>query len=161
MLSFDLRSRRSRKLPRFVDCNDSSWPRIATLCLAKNINVSIITVKYIVAKCPGLAGTVPEFRPLSRLCPGWHKIILMSRIFYEFKPWAANLELEVPMIPSVVQGEPCRSARTSLDTLNLTQHVPRCFGHAHHKLWPQARVWYTIHVENGGVAPMWHVCSRP
>ena len=25
---------------------------------------------YIVAECPSLAGTVPEFGPMSRLCPG-------------------------------------------------------------------------------------------
>ena len=48
-------------------------------CLAHNI----------VAKCPGLAGTVPEFRPMSRLCPGWHKC---PRIF-------TNLELRVAKIP--------------------------------------------------------------
>ena len=29
----------------------------------------------IVAKCPNFAGTVPIFRPLSQLCPGWHKIV--------------------------------------------------------------------------------------
>ena len=30
-----------------------------------------------VAKCPGFARTVPEFRPMSHVCPGWHKIVLM------------------------------------------------------------------------------------
>ena len=34
--------------------------------------------RSIVAKCPGMAGTVPEFKPMSRACPGLQKITLMS-----------------------------------------------------------------------------------
>ena len=33
----------------------------------------------IVAKCPGLARTVPEFGALSRLCPGLAQTVLMSQ----------------------------------------------------------------------------------
>ena len=33
----------------------------------------------IVAKCPGLAGTVPEFGPMSRLCPGLPDFAALSR----------------------------------------------------------------------------------
>ena len=33
----------------------------------------------IVAKCPGLAGTVPEFGPMSRLCPGLPDFTALSR----------------------------------------------------------------------------------
>ena len=36
-------------------------------------------VGYIVAKCPGLAGTVPEFGPMSRLCPGLPDLVAISR----------------------------------------------------------------------------------
>ena len=59
-------------------------------CLAHNI----------VAKCPGLAGTVPEFRPMSHLCPGWLKIVLMSRNFF------TNLELRAAKIPWWSQENP-------------------------------------------------------
>ena len=36
-------------------------------------------VLYIVAKCPGLAGTVPEFGPMSRLCPALPDFAALSR----------------------------------------------------------------------------------
>ena len=35
----------------------------------------------IVANRPGMAGTVLEFWALSRWCPGWGKIPMMSRIY--------------------------------------------------------------------------------
>ena len=57
---------------------------------------------HIVAKCPGLAGTVPEFGPLSQLCPGlpdfaalsrnparlevWHKHKLSIHVLSNFSP---------------------------------------------------------------------------
>ena len=64
----------------------------------------------IVAKCPGMAGTVPEFMPMSRLCPGRYKIVLMSWNNHEFhKPWVWSCH----MISSVVPRKPCRCARTS------------------------------------------------
>ena len=37
--------------------------------------------KHMVAKCPGLTGTVPEFGPLSWLCPGHHLCPGMLKIF--------------------------------------------------------------------------------
>ena len=57
-------------------------------------NPSTMACISIVAKCPGLAGTVLEFRPMSCLCPGWHKIVLMSRNFQ-----VTNLKLRVAKIP--------------------------------------------------------------
>ena len=39
------------------------------------------TVSSIVAKRPGLTGTVPEFGPLSRLCPGQHLCPGILKIF--------------------------------------------------------------------------------
>ena len=38
-----------------------------------------IATRRIVAKCPGLAGTVLEFGPMSRLCPGLPDFAALSR----------------------------------------------------------------------------------
>ena len=41
----------------------------------------------IVAKCPGMAETVPKFIPMSRPCPGRNKKVLMYWNFHElYKP---------------------------------------------------------------------------
>ena len=44
-----------------------------------NIWRQIADVYHIVAKCPGLAGTVPIFGPMSRLCPGLPDFAALSR----------------------------------------------------------------------------------
>ena len=46
---------------------------------SKLVAWSIRTIIIIVAKCPGLAGTVPEFGPMSRLCPGLPDFAALSR----------------------------------------------------------------------------------
>ena len=56
--------------------------------------------RSIVAKCPGLARTVPEFRPTSHLCPDWHKIVHMSWNLF------TSLELRVVKIPRWSQENP-------------------------------------------------------
>ena len=47
----------------------------------------------IVAKCPGLAGTVPEFGPMSRLCPGLPDFAALSRNPAQLHKWRCGTSM--------------------------------------------------------------------
>ena len=47
----------------------------------------------IVAKCPGLAGTVPEFGPMSRLCPGLPDFAALSRNPARLHKWKCGTSI--------------------------------------------------------------------
>ena len=81
----------------------------------------------IVAKCPGFTRTVPEFRPMSQLCPDWHKIVFTSRNFYQ----PCELELQRfhadPKEDTVDVLEPAISkTKTELNFSLLVKKLPLC-----------------------------------
>ena len=92
--------------------NALSLQLMVCFCTHTHVHVHILSYLPSVPVWPGQSRNLGP-------CPGWHKILLMSWNFHEFKPWAANLELGVQMIPSVVQGEPCRSARSNFRHIEL------------------------------------------
>ena len=47
----------------------------------------------IVAKCPGLAGTVPDFGPMSRLCPGLPDFAALSRNPARLHKWRCGTSI--------------------------------------------------------------------
>ena len=49
--------------------------------------------KVIVAKCPGLAGTVPDFGPMSRLCPGLPDFAALSRNPARLHKWRCGTSI--------------------------------------------------------------------
>ena len=54
--------------------------KITRTCYTVHCETPYISIPTpIVAKCPGLAGTVPEFGPMSRLCPGLPDFAALSR----------------------------------------------------------------------------------
>ena len=48
---------------------------------------------HIVAKCPSLAGTVPEFGPMSRLCPGLPDFAALSRNPAQLHKWRCGTSI--------------------------------------------------------------------
>ena len=48
---------------------------------------------HIVAKCPGLAGTVPDFGPMSRLCPGLPDFAALSRNPARLHKWRCGTSI--------------------------------------------------------------------
>ena len=47
----------------------------------------------IVAKCPGLAGTVPEFGPMSQLCHGFPDFAALSRNLARLHKWRCGTSI--------------------------------------------------------------------
>ena len=50
-------------------------------------------IHTIVAKCPGLAGTVPVFGPMSRLCPGLPDFAALSRNPAQLHKWRCGTSI--------------------------------------------------------------------
>ena len=57
----------------------------------------------IVAKCPGLVGTVPEFAPMSRLCPGLPDFAALSRNPARLHKWRCSVHVYISMFSWVWQ----------------------------------------------------------
>ena len=71
-------------------CMISKMDNKANYALTKHI---ISWPLYIVAKCPGLAGTVPEFAPMSRLCPGLPDFAALSRNLARLYKWRCGTSI--------------------------------------------------------------------
>ena len=116
----------------------AKWVWWVVLCILYTLIFQHANTFIIVAKCPGMAGTVLEFWPISQLCPGWHKIVLMSWNFYEFYKswaWSCNDSTCSPKenIVDVVEPALDTTMNTNYPNTNL-HHRPHCFCHTHHKL---------------------------
>ena len=63
-------------------------------CLGMRLGSGLMcTINYIVAKCPGLAGTVLEFAPMSRLCPGLPDFAALSRNPVRLHKWRCGTSI--------------------------------------------------------------------
>ena len=71
--------------------------QISTNPEAQSCRLRVNNAGGVVAKCPGMAGTVPEFGPMSRPRPSWHKRLQMSRNF-------CNLDFRRANMVTFVQG---------------------------------------------------------
>ena len=142
---------------------------VITLCCVVTslaLSVSSLSHRNIVSKCPGMAGTVQEFRPMSRPCPGWHKTVLMSQNFTNL----VRLELGVPIIPHVVSRKTCRCARTS--SIHYFEHKsdPRLIFIVCHAVFSTPTTNFDLKfsqklilvhvVANGGVVKKFRTCSK-
>ena len=59
-------------------------------CIVEDITMTLCEIDTIVAKCPDLAGTVPGFGPMSRLCPGLPDFAALSRIPARLHKWGCG-----------------------------------------------------------------------
>jgi hypothetical protein len=80
---------------------------------AYTITHTLAYILCIVAKCPGMAGTVAEFGPMSRLCPGLPGFAALSRNPARLQVWhEQKLSILSTFVPYISIFSGCGSSRS-------------------------------------------------